>query len=76
MLNESTSIAAVPQRYWVVGGCYKTLSFDRLIDGTEVVCGPFPCRQDAETAWRGLSEKSRCQATVRFTIACEPREAS
>ena len=48
MLNESTSIAAVPQRYWVVGGCYETLSFDRLIDGTEVVCGPFPCRQDAD----------------------------
>jgi hypothetical protein len=75
MLSESNAIAAPPHRYWVVGGCYETLSFDRLVEGTEKVSGPFLCRQDAESTWRGLSEKSRWQATVRFTIACEPREA-
>jgi hypothetical protein len=76
MPSESNSIAVPPHRYWVVGGCYETLSFDQLVEGTGIVCGPFLCQKDAETAWRGLSENSRWQATVRFTIACEPREAS
>jgi hypothetical protein len=75
MLNNSNSITTSPQRYWVVGGRYESLSFDRLVDGTETVCGPFLCRQDAETTWRGLSEQSRFQATTRFTIACEPYDA-
>jgi hypothetical protein len=75
MLSDSNSIAVSPHRYWVVGGCYESLSFDRLIEGTEQVSGPFLSRQDAEHTWRGLSEQSRWQATVRFTIACEPREA-
>jgi hypothetical protein len=27
--------------------------------------------QDAETMWRCVTEKTRCQATVRYTIAAE-----
>jgi hypothetical protein len=63
-------------RYWVVGGKYETLDFDRLVRGTEGVFGPFGCVEDAQSTWRSVTEKTRCQATVRYTIALEPSRAS
>jgi hypothetical protein len=72
MLNHADPIAASAGRFWVVGGCYETLSFERLMQGSETVVGPFLCREDAESTWRNLSESSRSQATVRFTIAFQP----
>ena len=60
------------RKYWVVGGQYESLNFEHLVHGTESVLGPFVCREDAESTWRELSARTRCQATVRFTIACEP----
>lgn len=70
MSNGLHEEAATP-RYWVVGGKYETMAFDRLVQGTECVFGPFECVQDAETMWRCETEKTRCQATVRYTIAAE-----
>lgn len=58
-------------RFWIVGGEYATTAFERLIEGSERVIGPFPERRAAEDAWRRLSEASRSQCCVRFTIAAE-----
>jgi hypothetical protein len=58
-------------RYWVVGGKYATMDFECLVQGTECVFGPFGCVHDAESMWRSVTEKTRCQATVRYTIAAE-----
>ena len=63
--------ATAAQRYWVVGGKYETLDFDRLVAGTEGVFGPFGSLQDAQGIWRDVTEKTRFQATVRYTIAAE-----
>jgi hypothetical protein len=41
MFNTTNGLSAAARRYWVVGGKYQTLSFDRLVDGTESVFGPF-----------------------------------
>jgi hypothetical protein len=71
MSNESHQEAAATQRYWVVGGKYETMAFDRLVQGTECVFGPFGCVQDAESMWRHVTEKTRSHATVRYTIAAE-----
>jgi hypothetical protein len=71
MSNGLHEEAAATPRYWVVGGKYETMAFDRLVQGTEFVFGPFECVQDAETMWRCVTEKTRCQATVRYTIAAE-----
>jgi hypothetical protein len=60
------------QQYWVVGGKYETLDFEHLVQGSERVFGPFACIEDAEGAWRRVTEATRCQATVRYTIAAEP----
>jgi hypothetical protein len=58
-------------RYWVVGGKYATMDFECLVQGTERVFGPFGCVDDAKSMWRSVTEKTRCQATVRYTIAAE-----
>ena len=63
--------AATAERYWVVGGKYETMEFDRVVPGTENVFGPFGSIQDAESVWRCVAEKTRYQATVRYTIAAE-----
>jgi hypothetical protein len=72
MSNTANTEATTPRHYWVVGGQYETLTFDRLIHGTESVLGPFGRREDAESTWRELSDRTRSQATVRFIIASEP----
>jgi len=71
MLDTTNSGSTVARRYWVVGGQYESLTFDRLVHGTQFVLGPFGRREDAENAWREVSDKTRSQATMRFTIAAE-----
>ncbi|MCX5515955.1 hypothetical protein C3941_05030 [Kaistia algarum] len=58
-------------RFWIVGGEYASMTFDRLIEGTQRVLGPFGERRAAEDAWRRLSEENRSQCLMRFTIASE-----
>jgi hypothetical protein len=58
-------------RFWVIGGEYRSLDFDEMIDGTQRVLGPFDQRATAEQNWRDISEQNRTQCTVRFTIAQE-----
>jgi hypothetical protein len=58
-------------RYWVVGGEYTCCEFENLIQGTEKLVGPFISREEAEQAWRRLSEEHRPHAQMRFTIARE-----
>jgi hypothetical protein len=59
-------------RYWVVGGEFQSTAFDRLVDGTERVFGPFTSRDEAEQVWRHTSERHRPRCNVRFTILHEP----
>jgi hypothetical protein len=59
------------KRFWVIGGTYTSLSFDRLIDGTEHLFGPFPTHGEAERAWRDVSEQHRSECTTRFAIVHE-----
>jgi hypothetical protein len=68
-INENGGTACT---YWVIGGEYETMTFERLVPGKEVVLGPFRCCEDARSAWRDMSDTTRSRATVRFTIACEP----
>ena len=66
---------AMIQQFWVVGGKYKTLDFQYLVQGTERVFGPFARIEDAQDTWRSVTETTRCHATVRYTIAAEPTRA-
>jgi hypothetical protein len=58
-------------RYWVVGGEYRTLEFDEIVNGSQRLIGPFVERTAAERSWRDVSEQHRSHCTVRFTIAEE-----
>jgi len=59
------------QRFWVIGGEYRTLDFNTMVSGTEMLVGPLATRAQAEAKWREISERHRGEATVRFTIAAE-----
>lgn len=63
------------RRFWVVGGKYKSMAFDHLVEGTERIYGPFASEDDANRTWRSVAERTRSEATVRFTIAAEPLAA-
>ncbi len=59
------------QRFWVIGGEYRSFDFDHMIEGTEQVVGPLASRDQAEEKWKEMSQKHKREATVRFTIAAE-----
>jgi hypothetical protein len=64
-------------RFWVVGGEFRSLEFEEIVSGTERLYGPFATREEAERAWRRISEAHRAHCMVRFTIAQErPRAAA
>lgn len=59
------------RRFWVIGGEYQSVKFDRMVGGTERVFGPYLERSDAESMWRTESERRRSEACVRFSIVEE-----
>jgi hypothetical protein len=71
-MSYTTNVQVTVRRFWVVGGKYETMAFDRLAEGTECVYGPFVSEEDAQSMWRSVNERTRCQATLRFTMAEEP----
>jgi len=71
-MSYVTNGQAMARRFWVVGGKYDSMAFDRLVKGTECALGPFTSEEDAKNTWRAVTEGTRNQATVRFTIAAEP----
>jgi hypothetical protein len=66
---------AMTQRFWVVGGEFRSLHFDQLVAGTEQLLGPFPDQGEAEQEWRKVSERHRHVCAVRFAIVREPQAA-
>ena len=59
------------ERYWVVGGEYATMNFDRLKEDARQLLGPFSSRDEATAAWRRVSQENKSRATARFSIAAE-----
>ena len=56
------------RQYWVVGGEHQTKAFDRLVDGTSRMLGPFKDIDRVRQVWRAWSEAARAQASTRYTI--------
>jgi hypothetical protein len=70
-MSHLTSAQTTVRCFWVVGGKYESMAFDHLVEGTQCVYGPFASEEDAKSTWRSVNERTRSQATVRFTIAAE-----
>ena len=51
------------------------MNFGNLVEGSAQVQGPFKTRQEAEDAWRTVSEENRHRVGVRFSIVEEPQRA-
>jgi hypothetical protein len=60
--------ADVIQEYWVVGGSYRDANFAALKDGTGEVYGPFVSYDEALSSWSARTERSRAEATTRFSV--------
>ncbi len=58
-------------RYWVIGGEYTSMGFERLVEGTQKVSGPYFHLSAAQAVWRRLSEADRYRTLVRYTIVTE-----
>jgi hypothetical protein len=58
-------------RYWVIGGKYRDLGFEKLTTETPTVAGPFNCEEDAKAEWKRLSFEYCSHATTRFSIVRE-----
>lgn len=61
--------------FWVIGGEFGSMNFHKLVEGSAQVQGPFSSRQEAEEAWKKVSEENRHRGNVRFSILEEPRRA-
>ena len=61
----------ISAHYWVIGGEFRSLDFDRLNEGTGRIWGPFATYGDAEHVWRENSEQHRSRCCTRFTIVHE-----
>lgn len=59
------------ERYWVIGGEYESTAFERLMDGTEKVLGPYLNLDEAKRAWERIAVDTRAICNARFTIVRE-----
>ncbi len=58
-------------RYWVIGGEFESTAFERVMDGTQRVLGPYADRDTAKQAWEKLAVETRSICNARFTIVQE-----
>jgi hypothetical protein len=61
------------EEYWVVGGRYLDADFAALTEGTSEVYGPFVSYDEALNSWNVRSERSRAEATTRFSVVVTAR---
>jgi hypothetical protein len=71
-MSHVTNGPPTARKFWVVGGKYDSMAFDRLLEGTISAFGPFASEDEAKSAWQSVTEATRSHATIRFTIAAEP----
>ena len=62
-------------RFWVIGGEYASTAFDRVVEGTERILGPYLCRDEARKAWEEVAVETRSVCLARFTIVQEGARA-
>ena len=58
-------------KFWVIGGKYGDLGFEKLASDTPTILGPFDCEEDAKSEWKRVSFEHRAFATTRFSIVRE-----
>jgi hypothetical protein len=58
-------------RFWVIGGEFENTTFERVLEGTQKVIGPFSDHGEAKQAWEHLATETRSICNARFTIVRE-----
>ena len=65
----------MPNQYFIIGGRYRDLEFQEILQGTGFVHGPFASYDEARALWRDYARASRGDAHSRCVIvqnACMP----
>jgi hypothetical protein len=58
-------------KFWVIGAEYTCPRFERIVEGTQRMVGPFPAMDEALAAWRRLADETRSNCLARFTVVQE-----
>lgn len=58
-------------RFWVIGGEYEDTRFERLMDGSERLFGPYGSHEAALAVWERIAAETRSVCTARFTVVRE-----
>lgn len=66
----------IGSNFWVIGGEFGSMNFHKLVEGSAQVKGPFKTREEAEAAWKAVSEENRHRGSVRFSIVEEPHRGT
>ena len=53
--------------FYIIGGEYEDMSFERLVTSTSTIEGPFQDHESAKAAWSKLNEKGE-DAVTRYEI--------
>ena len=54
--------------FYIIGGEYEDMSFERLVTSTSTIEGPFQGHDSAKAAWSKLNEKAGGDAVTRYEI--------
>ena len=63
-------------RFWVIGGEFRSTDFNEIKEGTGQIYGPFGSREEAQQVWRVNSEEHRSSCCTRFSVVQEGARAS
>ena len=58
-------------KFWVIGAEYPCPRFERIVEGTQRLVGPFQAKEEARATWRRLADETRSNCLARFTIVQE-----
>ena len=61
------------EEFWVVGGSYRDANFAALNDDSGEAYGPFASYDEAHRSWNARTERSRAEATTRFSVVVTAR---
>ncbi len=64
------------EKFWVIGAEYTCPRFERVVEGTQRLVGPFVAKEEAMATWRRLADETRCNCLTRFTIVREAAAAA
>jgi hypothetical protein len=62
-------------RFWIIGGEFQSLGFDKIVRGTERLIGPFGTRDETSAAPKSIARAAPCASPSCRRTHALPRDA-